>query len=112
MGDRLGTAVALYASRLSSFGATYGSLGAVVAVMLRFYVSAYAALLGAEANARLEEAYRGQTRVADWIAVRRERVFRWLSGKCKVFRHPGVCLQPSANKNAACWASRQRTMLN
>ena len=44
-----------YVSRIGSFGATYGSLGAAVGVMLWFYISAYAVLLGAELNARLEE---------------------------------------------------------
>jgi membrane protein len=47
--------LSLYVSRISTFGATYGSLGAAVGVMLWFYISAYAVLLGAELNARLEE---------------------------------------------------------
>jgi membrane protein len=47
--------LSLYVSRIGAFGATYGSLGAAVGVMLWFYVSAYAVLLGAELNARLEE---------------------------------------------------------
>jgi membrane protein len=47
--------LSLYVSRIGTFGATYGSLGAAVGVMLWFYVSAYAVLLGAELNARLEE---------------------------------------------------------
>ena len=47
--------LSFYVSRMNSFGATYGSLGAAVGVMLWFYVSAYAVLLGAELNARLEE---------------------------------------------------------
>jgi membrane protein len=47
--------LSLYISRIGSFGATYGSLGAVVGIMLWFYISAYAVLLGAELNARLEE---------------------------------------------------------
>ncbi|MDR3529351.1 MAG: YihY/virulence factor BrkB family protein [Rhodopila sp.] len=47
--------LSLYVSRISTFGATYGSLGAAVGVMLWFYVSAYAVLLGAELNARLED---------------------------------------------------------
>jgi membrane protein len=47
--------LSLYVSRIGSFGATYGSLGAVIGVMLWFYVSAYAILLGAELNARLED---------------------------------------------------------
>ncbi len=47
--------LSLYIARIASFGATYGSLGAAVGVMLWFYISAYAVLLGAELNARLEE---------------------------------------------------------
>jgi membrane protein len=43
-----------YISNISTFGVTYGSLGAVVGVMLWFWVSAYAVLLGAEVNAGLE----------------------------------------------------------
>jgi membrane protein len=52
-------ALTLYVSRIASFGVTYGPLGAVVAVMLWFYLSAYAVLLGAELNAQLER----------WISV-------------------------------------------
>jgi membrane protein len=48
-------ALSVYVSRIASFGTTYGSLGAVVAVMLWFYLSAYAVLLGAELNAQLEQ---------------------------------------------------------
>ena len=51
--------LSFYISRISTFGATYGSLGAVVGVMLWFYISAYAVLLGAELNARLEDAASG-----------------------------------------------------
>jgi membrane protein len=43
-----------YVSHIGSFGTTYGPLGAVVGIMLWFYVSAYVVLLGAELNARLE----------------------------------------------------------
>lgn len=46
--------LSLYVGRLTDFDATYGSIGAVVGIMLWFYVSAYAALLGAELNAQLE----------------------------------------------------------
>lgn len=46
--------LSLYVSKLGTFGATYGSLGAAIGVMLWFYVTAYAILLGAELNARME----------------------------------------------------------
>ena len=53
--------LSFYVSRMSSFGATYGPLGAIVGVMLWFYISSYATLLGAELNARLEDTQAGQT---------------------------------------------------
>lgn len=48
-------ALSFYVSHIASFGVTYGPLGAVVAIMLWFYVSVYAVLLGAEVNAQLEQ---------------------------------------------------------
>jgi membrane protein len=47
--------LSFYVSNIASFGVTYGPLGAVVGVMLWFFISAYAVLLGAELNALLEE---------------------------------------------------------
>lgn len=55
----------IYVARIGSFGATYGSLGAGVGVMLWFYVSAYAVLLGAEVNARLEDQAAASCRLAN-----------------------------------------------
>ena len=46
--------LSLYVEKLANFDATYGSIGAVVGIMFWFYLSAYAALLGAELNAQLE----------------------------------------------------------
>jgi membrane protein len=43
-----------YIDHMSTFGATYGPIGAVVGVMLWFFLSVYAVLLGAELNAQLE----------------------------------------------------------
>jgi membrane protein len=48
------TAFSYYVGHLSSYGTTYGPLGAVVGLMMWFYVSAYVILLGAELNAALE----------------------------------------------------------
>jgi membrane protein len=43
-----------YVGHLSSYDALYGPIGAVVGVMMWFYVTAYVVLLGAELNAELE----------------------------------------------------------
>lgn len=43
-----------YVGHLASYDATYGPLGAVVGVMMWFYLTAYAVLVGAELNAELE----------------------------------------------------------
>ncbi len=44
----------LYVGHIARYNATYGPIGAAVAVMGWFYVSAFAVLLGAELNAELE----------------------------------------------------------
>jgi membrane protein len=44
----------LYVGRVASYDVTYGPLGAVVGVMMWFYVTAYVVLLGAELNSELE----------------------------------------------------------
>ncbi|GAA3903855.1 YihY/virulence factor BrkB family protein [Halomonas cibimaris] len=46
--------LSLYARYFSRFSELYGSLGAVVVLMLWFWLSAYVVLLGAEVNAQLE----------------------------------------------------------
>jgi len=43
-----------YAATLGNYNATYGSLGAVVVLLMWLYVSAFAILLGAEINAEIE----------------------------------------------------------
>jgi membrane protein len=43
-----------YVSRIGSYDKTYGSLGAVIILMLWFYLTAYVTLIGAELNAELE----------------------------------------------------------
>ena len=49
------TGLSFYVAHIASLGVTYGPLGAVVAIMLWFYLTAYAVLLGAEVNAQLEQ---------------------------------------------------------
>ena len=44
------TALGVYVSRFGNYNATYGSLSAVVVLLMWFYVSAYAILLGATIN--------------------------------------------------------------
>lgn len=43
-----------YVAHLANYTSTYGPLGAVVAIMMWFFVSAWVVLLGAELNAELE----------------------------------------------------------
>ena len=43
-----------YVASFATYDATYGPLGTVVAIMMWFFVTAYAVLLGAELNAELE----------------------------------------------------------
>jgi membrane protein len=52
------TLFSYYVGHLSSYDATYGPLGAVVGMMMWFYVSAFVALVGAELNAELESQLR------------------------------------------------------
>ncbi|MBV8578990.1 MAG: YihY/virulence factor BrkB family protein [Acetobacteraceae bacterium] len=44
----------LYVGHIASYDVTYGPLGAVVGIMMWFYVSAYAVMVGAELNSELE----------------------------------------------------------
>jgi membrane protein len=45
---------AFYAAHFGSYNKTYGSLGAVVVLMMWLYISAFVVLLGAEINAEIE----------------------------------------------------------
>jgi membrane protein len=45
-----------YVARFSSYDKTYGSLGAVVVLLIWFYVTAYIILAGAELNSEIEKA--------------------------------------------------------
>jgi membrane protein len=47
-------AFSFYVSRFANYGATYGSIGAVIVLMLYIYVSSLAFLMGGEVNAVIE----------------------------------------------------------
>lgn len=47
-------AFSLYVTNFDSYNKTYGSLGAVVILMMWLYISAYSVLLGAELNSEME----------------------------------------------------------
>jgi membrane protein len=47
-------AFTVYVSKVGSYDKTYGSLGAVIILLLWFYLSAYVTLIGAELNAEIE----------------------------------------------------------
>jgi membrane protein len=48
----------LYVSRFADFNATQGAIGGVIVVLLWFYLSSFAILVGAELNGVLDEARR------------------------------------------------------
>lgn len=47
-------AFSFYVANFASYDATYGSLGAVIIVLMWFFISAFVVMLGAELNAELE----------------------------------------------------------
>jgi membrane protein len=47
-------AFTIYVSKVGSYDRTYGSLGAVIILLLWFYLSAYVTMIGAELNAEIE----------------------------------------------------------
>lgn len=53
-------AFSFYVGRFAAYGSTYGPLGAVAAIMMWFFVSAYVVLFGAELNAGLEDRIMGR----------------------------------------------------
>jgi membrane protein len=53
-----------YVSNFGSYGATYGSLGGVVVMLLYFFISAMVLLLGAEVNATIHHATEGRAPAA------------------------------------------------
>lgn len=53
-----------YVAHIASYNATYGPLGAVIAIMMWFFVSAWVVLMGAELNAEMEMYAHGERRRA------------------------------------------------
>ncbi|CAN5266955.1 YihY/virulence factor BrkB family protein [soil metagenome] len=54
----------LYLNYFNSYSATYGSLGAVIILMLWFYVTGAAVLIGGEVNSEIEKAEKAQEQSA------------------------------------------------
>ena len=52
-------AFGFYLTRIADYGATYGSLGAIIALLTWIYLSAYVLIVGAELNSEVEH----QTRI-------------------------------------------------
>lgn len=46
----------MYVTNFANYNETYGSIGGVMVLMLWFYVSAFAVLVGTEMNAEIEHA--------------------------------------------------------
>jgi membrane protein len=68
-----------YVVNFTSYNATYGAIGGVIVLMLWFYVSGLAVLIGAELNAEIEHASPyGKSRASGW-SVRRKRSAPWPS---------------------------------
>jgi membrane protein len=44
----------VYLANFAGYGATYGSLGAAIGLLLYLYISAFVVLLGAEVNATIQ----------------------------------------------------------
>ena len=51
----------VYAANFANYSATYGTLGAVIALLMWFWVSAFVVLLGAELNSEMEHQTRKDT---------------------------------------------------
>jgi membrane protein len=53
----------LYVGRFAAYDATYGPLATLIGLMMWFYLTAYAVLLGAELNAALDHEWRMATKI-------------------------------------------------
>lgn len=62
-------AFSYYVAHLASYNATYGPLGAVIAIMMWFFVTAWVVLMGAEINAEMEGYACGTPRQPAWQVV-------------------------------------------
>lgn len=59
------SALSYYLSHITNYSVTYGSMGAIIGLMLWFYITALAILIGAELNAELAKQLAGGAIVCD-----------------------------------------------
>lgn len=62
-------AFSIYVANFASYNETYGSIGAVIGLLMWFYLSAFIILMGAEVNAEMER----QTRIDTTTGAPRPR---------------------------------------
>lgn len=91
----------LYTANFADYNATYGALGAVVALLMWIYLSSWVLLFGAELNSEIEhqtevDTTRGEAKpmgerraeVADTVGEIPSSPFSWNSNKSKGTRAP------------------------
>jgi membrane protein len=98
----------VYISMFTDYNASYGAVGGVIVVLLWFYVSSIAVLLGAELNAEIEHAspygkepgMKTQTgrRV---LGLRAERLFKGAPDRVAAPEPPPIGLLPAAPRAAS-----------
>ena len=71
--DRRFAAFSIYTARFASYNKAWGSLAAVIVMLVWLWLTALALLFGAEVNAETERRKLPQAEAADSIAPRRER---------------------------------------
>jgi membrane protein len=84
--------LSFYLSNMSNYNKTYGSLGAVIALMLWLYISGLAVLIGAELNAewnKAKQAKKKQLEEAPFVESQEQRTTVQKRRSAQAWRRPG-----------------------